>query len=157
MIVPIYSTQLVRSGKTTYDARRQVKNTQTACEIVGDLVKPILECSPHEQFLIVSLDTKLKPIGVHPITQGTLDASLVHPREVFRAAFLANASTIMLVHNHPSGDLTPSRADIEMTVRLVDAGKLLGVNVMDHIIVGTDDGGRFVGASLREIADEAWH
>jgi DNA repair protein RadC len=88
-----------------------------------------------EEFHIVTLDTKHKPIATHRITVGTLDASLVHPREVFRAAIRDAASAILLVHNHPSGDPTPSREDRQVTERLTDAGKLIGIQVLDHIVV----------------------
>jgi DNA repair protein RadC len=88
-----------------------------------------------EEFHIVTLDTKHKPIRTHQITVGTLDASLVHPREVFRAAINDSASAILLVHNHPSGDPTPSREDRQVTDQLTEAGKLLGISVLDHIIV----------------------
>lgn len=88
-----------------------------------------------EEFHIVTLDTKLQPIQNHRITVGTLDASLVHPREVFKPAIRDSASAILLVHNHPSGDPTPSRQDREITERLKSAGDLLGIKVIDHIIV----------------------
>jgi len=89
-----------------------------------------------EEFHIVTLDTKLFPIRHHQITVGTLDASLVHPREVFRAAIRDAASSVLLVHNHPSGDPTPSREDYEVTQTLESAGKLIGIQVIDHIVVG---------------------
>ena len=82
-----------------------------------------------EEFHIVTLDTKHKPIRTHRITVGTLDASLVHPREVFRPAIRDAASAVLLVHNHPSGDPTPSREDHQVTEQLTEAGKLLGINV----------------------------
>ncbi len=90
-----------------------------------------------EEFHIVTLDTKLFPIRTHQITVGTLDASLVHPREVFRAAIRDAASSVLLVHNHPSGDPTPSREDYEVTQTLETAGKILGIQVIDHIVVGS--------------------
>jgi len=88
-----------------------------------------------EEFHIVALDTKHKPIHTHLITRGTLDASLVHPREVFRPAIRDSAAALLLVHNHPSGDPTPSREDHQVTDQLSEAGKLLGITVLDHIIV----------------------
>jgi DNA repair protein RadC len=91
-----------------------------------------------EEFHIVSLDTKHKPIQTHRITVGTLDASLVHPREVFRQAIRDAASAVLLVHNHPSGDPTPSREDQQVTDQLTEAGRLLGIHVLDHIIVARD-------------------
>lgn len=90
-----------------------------------------------EEFHIVTLDTKLQPISRHQITIGTLDASLVHPREVFRAAIRDAASSVLLVHNHPSGDPTPSVEDRAVTDRLKRAGELIGIQVIDHIIVAT--------------------
>ena len=98
-----------------------------------------------EEFHIVSLDTKHKPIRSHLITKGTLDASLVHPREVFRPAITDSASAVLLVHNHPSGDATPSREDFQVTSRLTDAGKLIGISVLDHIVVAREN-----AVSIRE-------
>ena len=91
-----------------------------------------------EEFHIVTLDTKHKPLHNHRITVGTLDASLVHPREVFHPAIRDSASAILLVHNHPSGDPTPSREDHQVTERLTEAGTLLGISVLDHIVVARD-------------------
>lgn len=98
-----------------------------------------------EEFHIVTLDTKHKPIHTHRITVGTLDASLVHPREVFRPAIRDSSSAVLLVHNHPSGDPTPSREDHQVTDRLTEAGKIIGINVLDHIVVA-----RQRSVSLRE-------
>ena len=75
-------------------------------------------------------------IAYHEVSRGTLDATLVHPREVFKAALLANAAAIVLCHDHPSGEPTPSPDDLQLTRRLVEAGTLLGVDVLDHVIVG---------------------
>ncbi len=90
-----------------------------------------------EEFHIVTLDTKNCVIDTHCITVGTLDASLVHPREVFRPAIKDAASSIILTHNHPSGDATPSPQDLSVTERLEQAGKNLGIDVLDHIIVAS--------------------
>lgn len=89
-----------------------------------------------EEFHIVTLSTKNQVIDTHQITVGTLDASLVHPREVFRAAIKDAASSIILVHNHPSGDPTPSSEDRKVTERLTEVGKTLGIEVLDHIVLG---------------------
>ena len=91
-----------------------------------------------EEFHIVTLDTQHGPINTHLISVGTLDASLVHPREVFRAAIRDSASAILLVHNHPSGDSTPSREDKQVTERLIKVGELVGIRVLDHIIVAKE-------------------
>ncbi len=89
-----------------------------------------------EEFHIITLDTKNQIIDTHQITVGTLDASLVHPREVFRAAIKDAASSIILVHNHPSGDPTPSKQDLTVTRRITESGELIGVEVLDHIVLG---------------------
>ena len=89
-----------------------------------------------EEFHIVTVDTKLQPIARHQITVGTLDASLVHPREVFRPAIRDAAASVLLVHNHPSGDPTPSHEDRAVTERLRKAGDIIGIKVIDHIVVG---------------------
>lgn len=98
-----------------------------------------------EEFHIVTLSTKNQVIDTHQITVGTLDASLVHPREVFRAAIKDAASSIILVHNHPSGDPTPSNEDRKVTERLTEVGKTLGIEVLDHIVLG-----KRMAASIRE-------
>jgi DNA repair protein RadC len=89
----------------------------------------------HERFLVVLLDGRHRMLREVMISQGTLTASLVHPREVFRPALREAAAAVVLVHNHPSGDPTPSTEDREITVRLADAGLLLGVPVLDHVVV----------------------
>lgn len=98
-----------------------------------------------ERFGVLLLDTKHRVVRVVPISQGTLDASLVHPREVFRAAAEHSAAAIVLFHNHPSGDPAPSLDDVQLTRRLVDAGELMGIAVVDHVVLA--DGGWH---SLRE-------
>ncbi|GAB5406870.1 MAG: DNA repair protein RadC [Aureliella sp.] len=91
-----------------------------------------------EEFHVVTLDTKHRMIRSHQITVGTLDASLVHPREVFRTAIRDSSSSVLLAHNHPSGDPTPSREDIVVTDRLTEAGKLIGITVLDHIVLARE-------------------
>ncbi len=96
----------------------------------------LLQDEPGEVFAILCLSTKHRVIAYHEVSRGTLDATLVHPREVFKAALLANAAAIILTHNHPSGDPAPSPDDMALTRRLVDAGKLIGTDVVDHIVIG---------------------
>jgi DNA repair protein RadC len=105
-----------------------------------------------ENFQVVLLNTRRKLIKVDNISQGTLDTILVHPREVFKAAIAANAAAVVLAHNHPSGDPTPSEADIKVTRDLIRAGQLLKIEVLDHVIMGratTDRPKDYV--SLREL------
>ena len=103
--------------------------------------------SDQEKFVVACLDTKHRVQCVVVVTIGTLDASLVHPREVFKPAFIEGSSAVILSHNHPSGNTSPSREDNEVTKRLTDAGTLLGIAVLDHIIYGDGTGDVF---SIRE-------
>lgn len=91
---------------------------------------------PEEYMYMICMNTKNKVIGVFEISHGSVNASIVNPREVFQKALLANAVSIILIHNHPSGDPTPSNEDIQVTKRLIEAGKIVGVEVLDHIIIG---------------------
>ncbi|MFK7735698.1 MAG: DNA repair protein RadC [Pirellulaceae bacterium] len=117
----------------------KINSTQAAVDFCARHFARLASDASQEEFHIVTLDTKLQPIQTHRITIGTLDASLVHPREVFRAAIRDSASSILLVHNHPSGDPTPSRQDREVTERLKESGKLLGIQVIDHVIVAQQE------------------
>lgn len=117
----------------------KINSTQAAIEYCRRRFIRLTHDATQEEFHIVTLDTKLQPIQTHQITVGTLDASLVHPREVFKAAIRDSSSAILLVHNHPSGDPTPSRQDHQVTERLKKSGEILGINVIDHIIVARRD------------------
>lgn len=105
---------------------------------VWSLLREEVEVFDREHFLSLLVDGRHKAIGLEEVSVGTVTASLVHPREVFKAAYLANATGLILIHNHPSGDPTPSPEDREITTRLKEAGKLLGVNVLDHVIFGRE-------------------
>jgi len=142
--VDIVSIKLVREASVLYQ-NRTINSPQDAVE----LVKPFLQDKDRECFLVVCVDTKNQPTAINVISIGTLNSSLVHPREVFKVAILANAKAIILAHNHPSGDATPSHEDKEVTHRLIEAGKVLGMEILDHIIIGSDN--RFI--SLKERGD----
>ena len=95
--------------------------------------------SDREMMVAILLDSKNTTLGVHIISIGSLNASIVHPRESFKAAIVTNSAAIIFFHNHPSGDPKPSAEDIELTARLKQAGELLGIRVLDHIVVGTEN------------------
>jgi len=104
-------------------------------ESVFSLLKNEIGDKKKESFYILSLTTRNNLISVDKVSTGTLSASLAHPREVFLPAIKNSASTVIIVHNHPSGDPQPSEDDLEITKRLLEAGKILGIHVIDHIIV----------------------
>ena len=101
-----------------------------------------------EHFQVVLLNTRRKLIKVELISQGLVDTLLAHPREVIKPAIAANATAVVLVHNHPSGDPTPSAADIKVTRDLIRAGNLLKIEVLDHVILGRRNQGRWEGLRI---------
>ena len=143
----------VREARIVYrPTRRPLRNLRTDVPIgtprdVAAVLAPLVDESPQEVFAVLTLTTRHHPIRFYELTIGTLDASLVHPREVFRPAILANAAAIVATHNHPSGDPTPSAEDATLTRRLCQAGELLGIELLDHLVTGHD--GRYV--SFREL------
>jgi DNA repair protein RadC len=104
-------------------------------EDIADLVRNRLKNKKKEYFLAVLLDTKNHLIRVAEISIGSLDSSIVHPREVFKEAISASAAAVIFVHNHPSGDTAPSDDDIQLTRRLFEVGEIVGIEVLDHIII----------------------
>ncbi len=103
---------------------------------VAEYLLPLYGAQPVEQFGVLLLDTRHRVLRTRVLSVGTLDASVVHPREVFREATAANAAAIVLFHNHPSGDPEPSPDDERLTERMVAAGVLMGIEVIDHVILG---------------------
>ena len=102
---------------------------------VAALVKSKLAGKKKEYFMTVLLDTRAQVIKICETSVGSLDTSIVHPREVFKEAIAASAASVIFVHNHPSGDVSASEQDIGLTKRLVEAGSIIGIEVLDHIIV----------------------
>lgn len=127
---------LVKEKGAMYDVQKKIGSSYDAYKAITEITK--VQEEAQEVFGILILDAKNKIVAVHEISRGTLDASMVHPREVFKPAVLHNAVAIICFHNHPSGDPKPSKEDIETTNRLVEAGKIMGIEVLDHIIVGDD-------------------
>ena len=135
---------LVREKVGRYELPRKTECPEDAYRAITTITN--VQDEAQEVFGILVLNTKNKVIAVLEIHRGILNSSMVHPREVFKPAVLHNAAGIICFHNHPSGDPEPSPADIDTTKRLVEAGKILGIEVVDHIIVSDD---RYV--SLKEI------
>jgi DNA repair protein RadC len=127
-----------------------IKQAQDAARLLAPL-----KHLPDEQFVSIHLNAKSEVVGLHEVSHGTVSESLVHPREVFKAAILANSYAILVGHNHPSGSsIVPSFEDIQVTKQLISAGQLLGIAVIDHMIVGPRSRSAFY--SLREHHPELW-
>ena len=139
--IQILSLRLVREGSIHYQTRR----ISSPKDAVG-IGQQFLEDADREQVIVCCLDTKNQPLSISVVSMGILNSSLIHPREIFKTAILTNAASIMLFHNHPSGDPEPSNEDLSITQRIKEAGVLMGIELLDHIIIGTE--GRY--CSLKE-------
>lgn len=126
----------IEIGKRLNKRGPQDKVKITSPLVLVDLLMDEMRYLNKEFFKIAILDTKNQVLCIENISIGTLNASIVHPRDVFKISIKRNANSIILIHNHPSGDTTPSTEDINITNRLVDAGNLIGIKVLDHIIIG---------------------
>jgi DNA repair protein RadC len=132
-------------GQRLKDQDAPKRPTLLRAEQIYELVRARLEHLDHEELLVIAVNAKHHLIDVDCVTKGTLTTTLIHPREVFQSALRLGAWGVILAHNHPSGDPHPSREDRGVTRRLIEAGELLGIHVLDHVIVGDR---RFV--SLRD-------
>ena len=132
-VIPIYRVTLVSEGEVIWERRKLRCSTDAAA-----LFRPFTKGVDRERFIVAHLDAKHRPIGIEVVSVGSLTSSIVHPREVFKAAIVQNAAAVILCHNHPSGDPAPSAEDVAITRRLREAGELLGIRVLDHIIIGDD-------------------
>lgn len=145
--VDIVTVKLVREASVLYKERTINSPADSA-----NLLEPFLKDEDRECFLVICLDTKNQPTAIHTVSIGTLNSGIVHAREVFKVAILANSNAVILGHNHPSGLADPpSREDVEVTRRLVEAGKILGIEVLDHIIIGSNS--RYVSFKEKGILD----
>jgi len=118
--------------KNAHKSRETVKSPQDVVRIIGSSLKD----EKREHFLIITLDTRNHLIETHTISIGSLDSSIVHPREVFHPAIMDHAASVILIHNHPSGNPEPSEEDTKLTKQLLNSGQTLGIEILDHIIVG---------------------
>lgn len=141
--IPRYKIQLVRDGSQGSNIKK-LNNPEDAVPII----EAYLEGADREHFIALLLDTKNQLIGINTVTTGTLNSAIIHPREVFKPAVLSNAAAILIAHNHPSGDPNPSREDIELTNRLIKAGEIMGIAILDHIVIGEHEAFSFKGHGL---------
>ncbi|MEI6520636.1 MAG: DNA repair protein RadC [bacterium] len=134
MYIPRYKVALVKE-KSCHVSTRVITAPSDAYAILYDQVGS----SDREVFLALLLDTRSRVIGINEVSVGSLNNSLVHPRETFKAAILCNAATMILAHCHPSGDVEPSHEDLAVTERLMQAGELMGIPILDHLIISDAD------------------
>ncbi len=128
----VRTLRIVAETQATYYSNGPLSSSSA----VAGTVRPFFDELDREVFALVLLDGKNEPLGFHVVSVGTLNASLVHPREVLKALILANAAACVLVHNHPSGVATPSAEDFAITERLCRVATDLGVRVLDHVVIG---------------------
>ena len=131
--INIVSIKMVKEGSFLYDVRQISSPSEAA-----GLGRLFLEDCDREQVVVCCLDTKNHPISLNVVSIGCLNSSLIHPREIFKTSILSNAAGILLFHNHPSGDPEPSQEDINITTRIKEAGKIIGIELLDHIIIGSE-------------------
>ena len=130
-IRPVFTTKVVRECAPAYLEHKRFTEPKQIYEMFLDLIP-----ETKEHFLCLHLDGKNRIVCLDAVSIGSLNQSIVHPREVFKSAVMSSAAAIVLIHNHPSGDPTPSKEDLVITKRLKECGELLGITVMDHIVVG---------------------
>lgn len=128
--------RVIQKVKKTKKELLLITNPNSAVELIN---KYILE-EDREVLLVLVLNTKNAVVAVHRCHMGTLDSSIASARDIYKTAILNNAASIIIAHNHPSGFVRPSEADIALTERIVQAGQVLGINLLDHIIVGWKEG-----------------
>ena len=133
VLIPRYTLRLV-PGRRPATPLLIIRDSSTAATVL----RPFFAALDREQFLVACLDAKHAIIGVNVVSIGSLSFSIVHPREVFKAAILLNSAAIICAHNHPSGEPEPSSEDRVLTARLRQAGDLIGITVLDHIVLGDD-------------------
>ena len=139
--------EIVRIEQIICEAEEGVNYMIKGPQDGADIASCFIGRDDREVFFVMCLNTKNHVVAVHRCHIGSLNASIVHPREVFKSAILNNAASVIVAHQHPSGDITPSLEDINVTKRLAEAGKLLGIEVLDHLVVNNE--GKFT--SLKEI------
>ena len=130
--IPSVKIQLVKDGIIAASERPYISTP----EDVAAIMRPVIEVLAEERMYVMLLSTKNRVNAIQEVSVGSLNASVVHPREIFKAAILSNAAALILVHNHPSGDPTPSPEDVHLTKKLIEAGLLLDIPVLDHVIMG---------------------
>ena len=132
--ISFLNLRVVKETSGRYDVRKKIQSPNDIFNIAQNVIQA--NEYAEENLWLITLDTKNNITGIFTVSTGSLNSSIVHPREIFKRAVLQNAASIIICHNHPSGDITPSQEDINITKRLYEAGKILGIELLDHIIAG---------------------
>ena len=132
--ISFLNLRVIKENAGRYDVDKKIQCPNDIFNIAQNVIRA--SEYPEENLWLLTLDTKNNITGIFTVSTGSLDASIVHPREIFKRAVLQNAASIIICHNHPSGDPAPSQDDIDTTKRIYDAGKILGIELLDHIIIG---------------------
>ena len=140
----VFSTETVREGVPDYVATTRFTSPSQIFELFRDL-----EHETKEHFLALHLDGKNRIVCFERVSVGSLNQAIVHPREVYKGAVLSSAAALLVLHNHPRGDPTPSKEDLAITTRLREAGEIVGITLLDHIIVGAGKYCSFTEQGLR--------
>lgn len=133
--INVVSIQMVKEKEMEVYAKK-ISQPDDVVPVVVPILENYLGDKDREYLVVLTLNTKNVITSISTVSMGSLNSSIVHPREVFKTAVLGNAASIILSHNHPSGDPTPSREDINITQRVKEGGKILGIELLDHIIIG---------------------
>lgn len=128
-------TKIIREVAINYRSEKPLNDTLKGPESVAHFVRAILPDNSREHFIALYLNASHKVIAYSVVSTGTANATLVHPREVYQAAVLLGAIALIVTHNHPSGDVTPSSEDFKVTRQLKEAGEILGIRLLDHLVV----------------------
>jgi DNA repair protein RadC len=132
MNISVYRVSLIKEHTIPYGTHSLILTPVQ----VYELIKEYLQDTDREHFVAIFLDSRSEVIGINTVSIGTLTESLVHPREVFKAAILANAASVIVVHNHPTGEAHASEADMSVTTKLKESGRILGIPIEDHVVLG---------------------
>jgi DNA repair protein RadC len=132
--ISFLNLRVIKENAGRYDVNKKIQSPEDVYSVVQKVIKA--NEYAEENLWMITLDVKNNITGIFTVSTGSLNSSIVHPREVFKRAMLQNAASIIICHNHPSGDPAPSKEDINITKRLHEAGEILGIKLLDHIIIG---------------------
>lgn len=132
--ISFLNLKVVKETSGRYDVQKKIQSPNDIFNIAQNVIRG--NEYAEENLWLITLDIKNSITGIFTVSTGSLNSSIVHPREIFKRAVLQNAASIIICHNHPSGDPAPSQEDIDTTKRIYDAGKILGIELLDHVIIG---------------------